>query len=279
MHTISDNLTGEYEMDRGTFQDMLRTKTFRIFLFLLFLYAWMMVFFLLVIRPAPNKVPLESPATWLRDVIWIIGWRFNLDYEIICAFVCLVALETEIYSKAIQKSKDPAKLTDRLSLFVSPAVNFGFSYLYMLAIDLGVTYMGDTTINGTWNSPQVIWLGFTAAELYHNFFFWFVPAVIICSIVNQVFFRTRSWAKVFQAFCACMAVYSLNLGFLDPVVCQILWGNWRLFGDWAMGGADAIWAGGWIAHYVIFATFWLAGIKFIKRIQRESMELRSLSKI
>ncbi len=245
------------------------SRTFRVFLILLAIYAVVMVYFILVVQKEPGKVPFESPATWVRDLIWILGWRYNLDYQIIVGFLGVVILETGLYSIALRKSRDTNKLVDRLSIYVSPAINFGFAYLYMLAIDLGVTYFADLGFNGTWESPVILFLGLTPRGLYHDFFFWFIPLVIICGIVNQVVFRTRSWAKTLETFCVCMGVYSLNLGFLDPVVCQILWGDWRIFGTWAMGGADAIWAEGWIAHYVIFALFWFAGTRVIERIRRE----------
>ncbi len=254
---------------RANLAALVQSRAFHIFFILLLIYGATMAYFILVIQPEPGKVPLASPATWVRDLIWILGWRYNLDYLIIIGFLLVVILETGLYSVALRKSHDAGKLADHLSIYVSPAINFGFAYLYMLAIDLGVTYFADLGFNGTWESPVILWLGFTPRMLYHDFFFWFIPLVIICGIVNQVFLRTRSWVKTLQAFCVCMGVYSLNLGLLDPVVCQILWGDWRIFGTWAMGGADAIWAEGWIAHYFLFAAFWFTGTRSIARIQKE----------
>ena len=252
------------------------SRTFRALLFLLTIYAGIMAYFILEIQPDSSKVPFESPATWLRDLIWIIGWRYNLDYLIIGGFLCIVILETGIYDVILRKSRDVEKITDHLSIYISPAVNFGFAFLYMIAIDVGVTYFADIKFNGTWESAEILFLGFTPRELYHNFFFWYIPLVIICGIVNQVFFRTRSWVKILKAFCICMGVYSLDLGFLDPIVCQLLWGDWRIFGTWAMGGADAIWAEGWITHYTLFATFWFAGPWVIGKMQEDVRNLTQM---
>src|SRR5512139_2607238 len=137
---------------------LVHSRAFHTFFILLVIYGGTMVYFILVIQPELGKVPFESPATWVRDLIWILGWRYNLDYLIIIGFLLVVVLETGLYSVALSRSRDAGKLANRLSIYVSPAVNFGFAYLYMLAIDLGVTYFADLGFNGTWESPVILWL-------------------------------------------------------------------------------------------------------------------------
>lgn len=240
---------------------LIKTRTFKIFLISFIIYWMGFIFFILTIYPDTTKLPGQN---LLRDIIWIIYWRWNLDYLIIAAFTLIVGLETYMFSKLRKKFSD-----DTLSIYVSPMMNMAFAFMYMVAIDLGVTYFADTGFDANWTSTDIIWMGFTAQQLYHNFFFWFVPAVIICGIVNQVYLRTNSYSKTFRAFCVLMAIYSLSLGFLDPVVCQILWNDWSIFGTWSMGGADAIFAVGWIAHYIIFAVGWFVMDYLIKSSKTE----------
>lgn len=227
---------------------LLKTKIFRIFVIGAIIYWIGFLIFILTIYPDFNKTPGQNI---FRDIIWIIYWRWNLDYLIIGGFVILVFIETVILSYLKKRVSD-----DFLSIYFSPIVTMSFAFLYMVAIDIGVTYFADTGFDANWETEDILFMGFTARELYHNFFFWYIPAIIICGITNQVYIRTDSFSKTFRAFCVLMAIYSLNLGFLDPIVCQILWNDWRIFGKWSMGGADAIFAEGWIAHYIMFSIGW-----------------------
>nr|MDO8117067.1 hypothetical protein [Candidatus Sigynarchaeota archaeon] len=145
-------------------------------------------------------------------------------------------------------------------------------------IDLGVTWFADTGLDGNWESPTRIFFGMTAQGLYHTFFFWFIPIVLIGGLCMNNFVQNRSYCEAFRALLVAYGVYCLNLGFLDPVVCHIIgltpegsaggW-YWASYGNWAMGGADMIWAEGWMAHYCIFAGLAFLGTWVLARIKRE----------
>ncbi len=246
---------------RQKFKFLLKTKSFKIFLIIFAIYWIGFIYFLIAVNPIVNKVPGED---LFRDIIWIIYWRWNLDYLIIFGFIAVITIESFILSKLKHKVSD-----DFLSIYYSPIVTMGFAFLYMVAIDVGVTFFADLGLDGNWGSTNVLWFGMTAQQLYHNFFFWFIPIVIIAGITNQVYIRTVSYTKTFRTFCILMAIYSLNLGFLDAVVCQILWNDWSAFGGWAMGGADPIFAEGWIAHYIIFAAVWFIMDYILKSCRNE----------
>ncbi len=221
----------------------------------------------------PAKVP-GDPAMFFRDFLWLFYWRWNLDYLIFPMFLAVVVIECVILRKAMERGAR----RHVLGTYVVPAITFAFSFLYMLAIDLAVTWFADTAIDGNWDSEAILFLGFTAKGLYHQFFFWFIPAVMICAICMQTFIRINSYTEAFRTLLVCYAFYCLNLGFLDPLVCQLIgltpqgsaggW-YWASFGDWAMGGADAIWAVGWITHYSVFAAVALVGVWILARIKRE----------
>jgi len=240
---------------------LLRTKSFRLFLIAALIYWTGFTYYYLTIYTDLSKVPGQNI---FRDLIWIIYWRWNLDYLIIGGFFSIVLFEIYFLSALRKRFSD-----DTLSIYISPILTMAWAFVYMLAIDLGVTYFADTGFDGNWESTRIIWLGFTAQQLYHNFFFWFVPLVLIAGITNQVYIRTYSYTKTIRSFCVLMAVYSLNLGLLDPIVCQILWDNWRAFGEWSMGGADAIFAEGWITHYILFAIGWLVMDYLVKNWRTE----------
>ncbi|MHA1341958.1 MAG: hypothetical protein ACTSRZ_18995 [Promethearchaeota archaeon] len=251
------------------FKLIFKTKGFKILLIGFIIWAICFGIFLKYIYPDSSKTP-GDPKQILRDFIWIFYWRWNLDYLMISAWFLVILLECILFRKLTERIS-----RETLSVWISPILNIGFSYLYMLAIDLGVTYMGDVGFNGTFESPKIIWFGYTARELYHNFFFWMIPIVIFCATINQIMIYKNSYALAFRAWCIMMAIYSLNLGLLDPVVCQILWNNWRIFGEWAMGGADAIWAEGWIIHYIIFAILWIYGSFLIKNVKKEMLQIKN----
>ncbi len=254
--------------DLSLMKKVIKSPTLRIVLGFAILYGIGALYFFGWIYPDTTKQP-GNPVNWFRDFIWIIYWRWNLDTLIAGGFTAVVLLESILFIKARESGQIRP---ETLSTYISPILTMGFAYLYMLAIDLGVTYMGDVGFNATWETPDIIWFGFTARELYHNFFFWLIPLVLICGVTNQVAIHTGSYRRTLKTYCVLMGVYSINLGLLDPVVCQILWGNWRLFGDWAMGGADAIFAEGWIAHYLIFAGMWFFGTVILDRVARECRE-------
>ncbi|MHA1820353.1 MAG: hypothetical protein ACTSU2_15065 [Promethearchaeota archaeon] len=248
------------------FRQVIKTKIFKILLILFFIWLGGFIYFLIYINPDPSKTP-GDPAYFLRDIVWVFYWRWNLDYLMI-SFWFLVIMVENFSFRHLQKFISKEKL----SVWVSPVLTMGFSYLYMLAIDVGVTYFADTGFNGTWESATHLLFGLTPRELYHDFFFWLIPIIIFCSAENQIMIWKNSYSTALKAWFVMMAVYSLNLGLLDPVVCQVLWGDWRLFGNWAMGGADPIWAEGWIAHYIIFALIWVSGVFILDKLKKELNE-------
>ncbi len=245
-----------------------KTKTFKILLLIFIIWGVGFIIFLTIINPNDSKIP-GDPENFARDFIWLFYWRWNLDYLMITAWFLIILVESWAYRKLARKIKK-----ETLSIWISPIFNMAFVYLYMLAIDIGVTYFADTGFDANWNTTDILFFGFTAQQLYHNFFFWMIPIVIFCTALNQVMIYQNSYAKVFKTWFIMMAVYSLILGFLDPVVCHILWGDWRIFGNWAMGGADPIWAEGWITHYVIFALLWLLGAKLVYRVRDEIIDIK-----
>ncbi|NMC06888.1 MAG: hypothetical protein GYA24_16840 [Candidatus Lokiarchaeota archaeon] len=231
------------------------------------------LYFTQVISKDAARMP-GDPALFFRDFLWLFYWRWNLDYLIFPAFIIVVFLESFLLRKGMERGARKHVL----GTYIVPAVTFGAAFLYMLAIDLGVTWFADTGIDGNWNSSTIIFMGLKAQGLYHTFFFWYIPAVIIGATCMQAFIRSNSYAETFKTLLVAYAVYCLNLGFLDPLVCHIIsltpegsaggW-TWSSFGDWAMGGADKIWAGGWITHYIVFAALALVGTLVLGRIKKE----------
>ncbi|MHA1699491.1 MAG: hypothetical protein ACTSWN_11675, partial [Promethearchaeota archaeon] len=136
-----------------------------------------------------NKVP-GNPQMIFRDFIWLFYWRWNLDYLIFPAFLLLVFIECFILRILIKKGV-ARKI---LMTYVVPTITLGFSYLYMLAIDLGVTWFADTGIDGNWESETRIFLGLTAQGLYHTFFFWYIPAIIICALCMMNFISSNKYS-------------------------------------------------------------------------------------
>jgi len=255
-------------MELTDFKLLTKTKTFKIISVMAILYWSGFILFMLWIYPDTSKTP-GGVENVFRDIVWIFYWRWNLDLLIIGGFALVVGLESLILRKLMARFSK-----DGLFIYLSPAFTMGMSFIYMVAIDIGVTYFADTGFAGTWVSPETLWLGMTAQQLYHTFFFWYIPIIIMAGITNQVMIHTNSYLKMYKTWFVLMGVYSLNLGFLDPIVCQVLWNDWRIFGQWAMGGADAIWAEGWMGHYIIFACFWFFGSYLLNAMRSDLIDLK-----
>lgn len=229
--------------------------------------------FKFAIQPDDTKVP-GDPAMFLRDFIWLLYWRWNLDYLIFPAFAATVLVSCFILRKCIERGASK----DALGTYLVPALTFAGAFLYMIAIDVAVTWFADVYIDGNWESSTRLFMGLTAQGLYHTFFFWVIPVVIIAATCMQAFLRAGRYVVAAKTFLVCYAAYCLCLGFLDPVVCHVIgmtpegaaggW-YWGSFGDWAMGGADAIWASGWIAHYVLLSVISLLSIPLLGRVVKE----------
>ncbi|MBD3354045.1 MAG: hypothetical protein GF364_21365, partial [Candidatus Lokiarchaeota archaeon] len=133
-----------------------KTKTFRIILFMFILWLVGFGIFLIWINPDLAKNP-GDPKNFLRDFIWLFYWRWNLDYLMIPLWGVVVVLESWLFRQLMKKLSN-----ETLSVWISPILTMGFAYLYMLAIDLGVTYFADTSIDGNWESTEIVWFGYTA---------------------------------------------------------------------------------------------------------------------
>jgi hypothetical protein len=199
------------------------------------------------------------------DLLWIIYWRFNIDLIIILGYLLIVVVEIIILNQLKKKFSD-----DTLSIYIAPMLTMGIAFIYMISIDSAVTFFADVYIDGNWNSTELILFGMTAQNIYHTFFFWIIPIIIMTGIISQVYIRTDSVSKTFRCFFILMGIYSLNLAFLDAVVCQILWGDFLRFGEWNINDpVNPIFAEGWIAHYIILAALWFIMDYIIKSSRHE----------
>jgi hypothetical protein len=213
---------------------------------------------------------------WFRDFIWILYWRWYLDWPMIGGAAGVLLFITSV----LNLLKRTAKIgQDTLTIFILPILLMGLNYLGMLAIDIAVTVFADTYINGTWVTETLYLFNMTAQRLYHGFFFWFMPMLLIVGLPSMLFLHRSRYLPTFRAFTVCMMMYAWSLGFLDPVVCQYIWHDWRIFGDWAMMGFDPMWAEGWIAHYVVLGCGWLVMNYLLVRIYRELPASASMSNL
>jgi hypothetical protein len=212
----------------------------------------------------PNKAMVPGENI-LLDILWIIYWRWNLDYIIILGYILVVIIEIVIISQLKKKFSD-----DTISIYISPIITMGAAFIYVISIDSAVTFFADVYIDGNWNSTEIVLFGLNAQSLYHMFFFWIIPIIIITGIITQVYIRTDSISKTFRSFFILLGIYSLNLAFLDAVVCQILWGDFLKFGEWNINDPiNPIFAQGWIAHYIILALIWFLMDYAIKTCRQE----------
>ena len=125
-------------MEKKDFVIILKTKTFMIIFVLFFIWLWGFLFFLTNINPDSSKLP-GLPQNFLRDFIWLFYWRWNLDYLMISLWFIVIILESHIFRRLQKKYSK-----ETLSMYVSPILTISFVYLYMLAIDIGVTFFADT---------------------------------------------------------------------------------------------------------------------------------------
>ena len=242
---------------------IMHTKVFRALIIFTILYFIGYAIFMIWINPDTTKTP-GQPGMFLRDFLWIIYWRWYLNWPIIIGFIGFGTIATTLMNRLSRKISTPT-----LATYVWPLILMGFNYVGMIAIDIAVTYFADGTFNGTWYSPQILLFGLDAEKIYHGFFFWFMPALIIIGVPVTAFIYNKQYRIFFRTLFVLMAGFSLCLGFIDPVVSQDLWNNWQIFGTWAMMGYDPMWATGWIAHYVILGCFWLMMAWLVKRLLQE----------
>lgn len=254
-------------MDRELFKQLFRTKNFRILIFCGLGYFIGFGIFKLWIEPDQTKIPGQLD-TLLRDIIWILYWRWYLDWPIIIGFLGFGVLLL-FFTNLLLRRFSPRTI----NTYILPFMIMGANYIGMLAIDIAITWFADYYINGTWFSTETLFLGMTAQRLYHGFFFWYMPALIIIGIPLSAYIYHQKIVYFFKTQFVLLAGYCLSLGFLDPIVCQVIWNDWRAFGNWAMMGFDPMWAEGWISHYIIFTGLWLFGAWFIEKTYQQILRL------
>ncbi len=250
-------------MDLQLLKRVVKTKTLRSLMIGLVIYLLIVAVFILFIEPDQSKHP-EGLKTLGRDLIWIIGWRYYLDWPMMIGYFSSNILLCAILRKLSAKI-EPGKL----STFGVPILIMLMNGFYMLVIDIAVTFFADVYFAGSWLSQEILFLGMNAQRLYHGFFFWFGPNIIFLALVSNSFLRTLRYRDALKTFCICTALQFFTYGLLDAIVCHYLWNDWQIFGTWAMVGFDPMWAIGWISHYFILGTVWLIGIFVINRLLYE----------
>jgi hypothetical protein len=252
-------------MNLELIKQIIRTKTFHLLVLCGIMYFIGWGIFVKWIEPDLSKTPGE-PGMWARDLLWVIYWRWYLDWPMIGGSLGILLLFMALLNLFIRKF---SLNSQKVAMIGVPIIIMAANYLGMLAIDIAITAFADVYINGTWESTELYFLGMTAQRLYHGFFFWYMPMILVIGGSLMVFLHQNRYLSAFKTYTYFMAGYALNLGFLDPVVCHYIWGNWRIFGEWSMMGFAAMWAEGWIIHYIIFAILWIIGAKLVSRIHQE----------
>lgn len=246
-------------MDSQTLKKLMKTKTFRNLIIGLALYITIVAIFIVFIEPDKTKQP-EGFKTLARDIVWIIGWRYYLDWPMMIGYSFSNLLLCAILRKLSAKID-----AGKLSTYGVPILIMLMNGFYMLVIDIAVTFFADQYLAGSWASQEILFLGLNAQRLYHGFFFWFGPNIVFLALVSNSFLKTLRYRDALKTICVCMAIQFFTLGVLDAIVCHYLWNDWQIFGTWAMVGFDPMWAVGWITHYFILGSVWLFGIFVINR--------------
>lgn len=250
-------------MDLPFFKKLIKTKTFRFVLLTIFFYLIGFLLFIFWVNPDQTKSPGET-GMWFRDLIWIVYWRYYLDWPMIIGFLCIIWMLGVIFRKLQKRIQNETIIT-----YIFPICLMICNYIGMLAIDIAITWFADFYINGTWLSSEILLFNMTPQRLYHGFFFWFMPALIVIGVPLNTFLHTKQYRAMFKQQFVLMAGFFWCLGALDPVVCQVIWNDWQIFGTWAMMGYDPMWAIGWISHYFLMGICWLVGSFIVERIYHE----------
>jgi hypothetical protein len=252
-------------MDFQLITKVLKAKYFRLIIFLGVLYFIGWGIFMVWISPDTSKNPAQ-PGMWFRNILWILYWRWYLDWPMIfgCILILFVMIFVLHWLKRIVSK-------DRLTIYVVPFLVMLANYFGMVIIDIAVTAFADVNINGTWETTITYIWGLTPQRLYHGFFFWFMPVLIIVGLPLVVFVQRDRYIVTLRTFCTSMCGYLWTLGLIDPWVSQAIWNDWRIFGTWNMMGFDAMWAEGWIVHYLILGFIMLIGNWFLQRIYMENI--------
>lgn len=242
-------------MDLKTINYLIKTRTFKILIIGAIFYFSGFLIFKLLVEPFPELIQTGGINFW-RDIIYVIYWRYSLDWLIIFGMIGAFFLLAAILS--FLKRKYSSK-KDALITYVLPILLMTANAVGMIAIDLAVTVFADIYINGTWESPTIYLFGMKAQQIYHQFFFWFMPFLLINGFPLLILLHQEYniYLKPLKTLFIMMACYSFTLGLIDPFVCQIIWNDWSIFGDWNMLDQGGIFAAGWILHYIILGSLWL----------------------
>ncbi len=248
---------GDY-MDFRLIKSVVKTKFFKVILILLGVYAVGFALYLFIIDPFVTGI--------FRDAVHTIYWRWYLDWSAIGGF-CIVFITLGLGFRWLRRYVKK----EIIATFILPIVVLAANYFGMLALDMAVTKFADTGFNETWINTEITWLGMTSQQIYHGFFFWFMPALLITGIplMQIVLLDNQRWLNAFKSFLFMMGVYELSLGYLDAIVCQVLWNDWSIYGTWSMMGTGGISAVGWMIHYTLNAMFLWFGIIAVELMYRQ----------
>lgn len=110
------------------------------------------------------------------------------------------------------------------------------NYIGMLALDIAVTRFTNVYIGDNWESPIIVWSGLTLQQICHEFFFWFLPALLITVVPLMRLLagiNGKRWLNAFKTFLFMMGLYEISLGYLDAVVVTLF----REIGAYMVHGA------------------------------------------
>lgn len=254
-------------MNLQTIRLLIRTKTIRILIYGAIIYFGGFLIFKTMVEPHPELIQTGGINFW-RDIIYIIYWRYSLDWLIIFGMIGAFFLLASILSFLKRKYKTKK---DILITYVFPMLLMVANAIGMIAIDLAITVFADVYINGTWETPTIYMFGMKAQQIYHQFFFWFMPFLLINGFPLMILLHQEQniYLKPLKTLFFMMAGYSFTLGMIDPIVCQLIWNDWTIFGNWNMLEQGGIFAIGWILHYAILGCLWLVAVFLSQKAYNE----------
>jgi hypothetical protein len=249
-------------MEKSLLRKLIRSKVFVGLLIGAILYFIGLTIYLTAILP--NRIQLNEFQR-ISDLFHIIYWRWWLDWGIVIGYTLILSSLLVIF-KIMEKWIKCRKL----ARYILPVMLMTVNFIGMVALDIAITFFADVYKNGDWLSQEIVWGGLTAQRIYHLFFFWIMPSLLIIGypVHNFILSTDERYSSTFKMFFLFMACYDITLGILDPIVCQSLWGDWKIFGEWDMG-TGAMFASGWIAHYIIFSIFWMLAIKVVNLVKNQ----------
>ncbi len=246
-------------MDVQTIKSVIKTPFFKTILFLIGIYGIGFLIYLFLVEPYVHGI--------VRDIFHTIYWRWYLDWSAISGFSILYILIGLLFDLLGTKMK--ARF---ITIYILPVIFMIANFFGMIALDIAVTRFADVHIGDNWETPTIAWLGMSSQQIYHGFFFWFMPALLITGYPLIRLFggaNKNRWLNSFKIFLFMMGLYELSLGYLDAIVCQVIWGDWSIYGEWSMLGTGGISALGWIIHYTLNAIFLWFGILAVEMMYKQ----------